>query len=285
MTGSIFTLGTDFKTREWSTYHIDDLDASPLVNSDTGLSRLSVLKQTPKYQDIVIPTGVAVKESIEEKIPFSSMPVKYVVSPRNGIAPIDNKEEGQSQCISASQSVDSQSVNTECTNSIFGPRSPRESYSFRGTKLCPRSIRPTTKSSTVEADTHHRTDADNDVFSLYNHDSVMPHSSKDTLADLVHPSNSSSLLSEGAPQPSYPAHQIHSRMMGWKLTSPERRKDLLHLLETVNLSTASMTEEELRQHKQTVEDKGLRRIKHVAKRQAEAYEHTVRYEQFLYFCS
>lgn len=40
-----------------------------------------------------------------------------------------------------------------------------------------------------------------------------------------------------------PAHQIHNRMMGWKLTSPERRKELLSMLANAQLSASTVEDE------------------------------------------
>jgi hypothetical protein len=284
--GGIFTLGTDYKTREWSTFRIDDVDAVPLPfvlkNDTASVSRLTVPREPPKYQDIVIPASVSIKENAKGKKPFSTISSKVVLEspPKAIITPLERDVEMQSQPTSSSQSVNSQSVSSQSTRNIFGPRNPMESYSFKGTKLSKLSKLSKNKLScslatSAEAHSSHEAAAmDDDMFSVHSCESkATQQASKASFTELLN-NKSSHDLSEV--NPDWPAHQIHSRMMGWKLTSPERRRDLLHLLEGADLSTASLTEEELRQHKQSAGEKELRRIKHIAKRQAEAYEHTVR---------
>jgi len=276
--GGIFTLGTDFKTREWAAFRIDDEDAVlPLPGVGRGVSstiRHHVPRETPKYHDIVIPVEVSVEDEIG-KLPFSTIPIK-VVSPVKDEKKSETKEvtvpknvdiHSQTLPLSSSQSVGSQSTTSQSTRSIFGPRNPMESYSFRGTKLSKKRL----EGGRLPCPLQPAMD-DDDMFSIQSYESKtsQPQGSSATLNDLL---NNSSHDSEA--NQDWPAHQIHSRMMGWKLTSPERRQGLLRMLASADLSTASMTEEELRLHRKMTGTKKQQKIHHLAKRQTEAFENNV----------
>ena len=297
--GGIFTLGADYKTREWSTFQLDDVEAAPrlpvVLKNESGFSRLAAAREAPKCQDIVIPTRVSVKGGEEAKIPFSTIPIKVVIdSPpkEHTTSLLTNKLETLQvqEHLPSSQSVNSQSISSQSTKSIFGPRHPQESYSFKGTKLCKNrleSLLSRTGAGRGNATEHLQPAMDDELFSLQSYESsrvtqrggesadFTSSKSPATFTEILNTSSHESLGSEINPA-DWPAHQIHSRMMGWKLTSPERRKDLLHMLEAANLSTASMTEEELKEHNKTNGKKDIQKLKHIAKRQAEAYQHTVR---------
>lgn len=276
-------MGTDYKTREWATFHIDDIDAVPLPiiqSNDSSISKRPVPGELPKYKDIVIPVDVSVKDCPEDKLPFGTIPIK-IVSPEKEEKHIvndnqKNKKEvsrAETRPPSSSQSVrsQSQSISSESQSSknIFGIRNPMESYSFRGTKLSKKRFEGGRLSCTQVA----MNDDDNDIFSLHSYESkASQQESSATLNDLLN--NSSNDISDV--NADWPAHQIHSRMMGWKLTSPERRQGLLRMLATADLSTASMTEEEQRLYRKSAVAKKQKKNQVLAKRQTEAYENTVR---------
>jgi hypothetical protein len=85
---------------------------------------------------------------------------------------------------------------------------------------------------------------------------------------------SASLVSASSSLTSLPPHIIHSRLMGWKLTSPERRKELIQLFEDVRHQGAEGGggggEEERELSEEILEER-----KRVMKRQTEAYKATV----------
>jgi hypothetical protein len=276
--GGIFTLENDFKTREWSTFHIDDIDAMPvpfvMKQNESGISRITVPREKAKYQDIVIPVDVSMKENAGGKLlPFSTIAMKVVSPTEESLDTHMNKATVEMMPLPADSS--SSSVGSQSTRSIFGPRNPMESYSFRGTKLSKHKLESLSRVDHHVNNNNYLSPVmdDDDLFSLRSFESKASHHStnKKATETLNKSHHAISVVN-----PDWPAHQIHSRMMGWKLTSPERRKDLLHLLEHADLSTASMTEDELRQHRQTAGEKDFERIKQIAKRQTAAYEHSVR---------
>jgi hypothetical protein len=269
---------------------MDDIDAVPIPlvpKTDASTSRLTVTRENPKYKDIVIPVDVSVKDPDVGKLPFCTIPIRIVSSETGkddvtaAAAEAGNKIDLQSLPMSSSRSLSSQSITSQSTRSIFGARNPMENYSFRGTKLTSSAttlglrLASLSKMAGPDAHQHQHPAIYDDMFSLHSYEtknSQQASASKATFTELLN--KKSNDISEV--NADWPAHQIHSRMMGWKLTSPERRKNLLHLLEHANLSTASMTEDELRQHKRAREDRDHERIKHIAKRQSEAYEQTIR---------
>lgn len=287
--GEIFTLQVDFKTREWSTFHIDDVEANVLLFDQKSMlntsSRVALPREKPKYQDIIIPVEATIKVQEDAKLPFSTIPIKNCSplkeSKANGAElhkAIDIHT--QSLPISSSHSVCSDSVSTQSTKSIFGSHNPIESYSFRGAKLSRNAPASSGHLSHVHSQHKRQPALDADIFSPHcvESKSSLPQcvstSANPTFTELL--TKSSNDISDGN-HSDWPAHQIHSRMMGWKLTSPERRQDLLRLLATADLSTASLSDEERRQHIKETGHLQQSRIKHLAKRQAEAYESSVRY--------
>lgn len=265
--GGIFTLGTDFKTREWSSYRIDDIDASStpfLPKFDISSTNSRAHRQVANCHDLIIPADISVRQGEVDSQPKNKIPIKIAKAPPKEIVTenVDNSMDNQSQASS------SQSVHSHSTRSIFGRGNPMKSYSFKGTKLC----RNRLEKLDSRAIHHYPITQPFDDDSLHSFESIPSQSmSKQSLNELVNKSSQD----ESEINTDWPAHQIHSRMMGWKLTSPERRRDLLRMLERANLSTASMSEEELQDYKKKTDDKKMRKIKLVAKRQAEAYERSV----------
>ena len=78
-----------------------------------------------------------------------------------------------------------------------------------------------------------------------------------------------------------PPHVIHNRLMGWKLTSPERRKELIDLFDHIhqeNSIDSNRKEEDIiyNQKKSTMTEEEYQEALRIAKRQTEAYEETIK---------
>ena len=263
-------MGTDYKTRAWSAFRIDNIDASPSPYlTTTGDIKNSSRPEAPKYHDLVIPIEVSVKEGELNKKHSCRMPIKVVdeIQQEKYTLPLDNRLMDNQSQTSSSHSVQSHSIASNSTKSIFGRRNPVESYSFKGTKLCKSKVSSSSRSPHYQQRTF---GVEVDVFSLHSFESK---SSQQTRADLAN--KSSQDLSDIKAE--WPAHQIHSRMMGWKLTSPERRRELLRILENANLSTDSMTENDIRTRQRDVANERMNKMELIAKRQSEAYKRNVRY--------
>lgn len=79
---------------------------------------------------------------------------------------------------------------------------------------------------------------------------------------------SPSLDSQQSSSTTIPPHIIHSRLMGWKLTSPERRKELIQIFKNIHSS-------ENHEQEEFVPEEVLEERKRVFKRQTDAYESTI----------
>lgn len=272
--GEIFTISADYKTREWATFRLDDVDATPVMKSschnDVCFARPQ--HQTnwrPKRQDIVIPNDVSTQVR-EEMKPFSTLRCKEVspspTDPRSpevtGTIPTIDLDDDESSC--------SASACSESTNGIFGIQHASESYNLRGTKL--------TKNAAISSKAHSYNNPYKPNRGVFPLDSLQSTPSNQTGTNKKKTSKKSIAGVEQSEAVTenveLPSHQIHSRMMGWKLTSPERRRNLLNMLEKTDLSTASLTEVET--FRKSKSEKFLGYKNTVSKRQSEAYERSVR---------
>jgi hypothetical protein len=80
------------------------------------------------------------------------------------------------------------------------------------------------------------------------------------------------LQSSSSSLTSLPPHIIHGRLMGWKLTSPERRKELIQLFEDVRQSSQPGDDTDPRGE---LPEEVLEERRRVMKRQTEAYKATI----------
>ena len=212
--GQIFTLDTDFKTRQYATYVVDDPDASRTSKHSTppyaGHLPITQLKKTVLLAPTERPHSAANEgRSASCKIPCKrAKDVKRFPSPdkpppRSGLPPPQN---------------------TTAT--------------LRGSYLSkPRTAQgPQTDQHTTSLPEYHALSSSSDA----NDDTHKKKAHGGTRNVMTGESSNSSSEISGLP----PAHQIHNRMMGWKLTSPERRRELLSLLEHAQLSASTVEEDE-----------------------------------------
>ena len=213
--GEIFTSDTDYKTRQYATFAVDDPDAAPrshvyapaLGADHTGRPRMTVLKKATLGAPLVRPLSAA-KESRNAscKLPFKKTTKELKRIPTTDDAPQPSVFTATPQPTALRGSylskpkiyVDPQTDHNSLILPEYHPLSSSEGGGAGRTTRHGRSGGP-------------------------------PPGLSDSTSEL-----------SGLPPP----HQIHNRMMGWKLTSPERRRELLRMLENAQLSASTVEEDD-----------------------------------------
>jgi hypothetical protein len=245
--GQIFTLDTDYKTRAYATYAVDDPDAiriSKPAAFGEGPRPIPVAKNTT----IAIPGGRPASVSKESRNASCRIPFKKVKDVK--VIERDNRVTSAGFPLDQMPKVAKFKGGCFTTMKANNPMPQTEPF-------VPPEYNPNLSASSAGENKYKNT------------------------ATGEHPSTSSSELSSLPP-----AHQIHNRMMGWKLTSPERRKELLSMLEHAQLSASTVEDNSdviaaisgrgnVTGRRPGTGEGDLEEARRIAQRQAEAMEVTI----------
>mmetsp|Transcript_515 Transcript_515/g.912 ORF Transcript_515/g.912 Transcript_515/m.912 type:complete len:511 (+) Transcript_515:152-1684(+) len=260
--GDIFTPETDFKTRELAIYAIDDIDASPSPAHPSH--RHASRPLSPIYHRTKPSTTGDVSDKLKNMtvtLPEDVPTPKLIVGASCKFPAKKSKDQ--------LKAIKKEPVPRPAAHSIQHqlPTKKRAPNCLRGSKFStsrtsqPKPLVPNNRNN-GQGNNHIGPEESLAAALAAVSTASLPKDRTGILGDL---SSSSTVSDDDAP-----SHLIHGRMMGWKLTSPDRRKELLHLLHE---SSDGGSHEESNEEYMTEEE--YKEYLRVVKRQTQAYEESI----------
>jgi hypothetical protein len=275
--GQIFTPELDFKTRMYATYAIDDAEAVSTLPNKRPTAQISHL---PNQQQLLFPLKPSSADEflVNDEIPppdLSYNKFACVIPPKRLEKEISSSTKHGPESELAASLNTSLPIHKPSTNFLKGSalkatatltRPPNETLSAPPSTVLSSSPSTLPQQYHQPMSRHPRPTRSEPHPKREGHGPVRDDDESTTALPTSIYSSSTSLSS-------LPPHIIHSRLMGWKLTSPERRKELIQLFEDVHLPS----DQEARDGNGTggLDGSVVREKRRVLKRQTNAYEVTI----------